>query len=150
MLDNEPSSVSSTLASKERNQWLDTMNKEMKSLHLNKMWTLVLGLWILGWLVVNGFTNVKMVLQKLVNENSRRDWWLEALLREKEFIIMMCFLFLVKHKSIQMLLVMVVELNLESEQMDVKTAFLYRDLEETIYMKQLEGFKVRDKEDYVC
>jgi len=34
--------------------------------------------------------------------------------------------------------------------MDVKTAFLYRDLEETIYMKQLEGFKVRDKEDYVC
>jgi len=115
MLDNEPSSVSSTLASKERNQWLDTMNKEMKSLHLNKMWTLVLGLWILGWLVVNGFTNVKMVLQKLVNENSRRDWWLEALLREKEFIIMMCFLFLVKHKSIQMLLVMVVELNLESE-----------------------------------
>jgi len=34
--------------------------------------------------------------------------------------------------------------------MDVKTTFLYRDLDEIIYVKQLEEFGVRDKEDYVC
>ena len=33
--------------------------------------------------------------------------------------------------------------DLEIEQMDVKTTFLYGDLEEEIYMKQPEGFVVK-------
>lgn len=49
-----------------------------------------------------------------------------------------------------MLLAIVVEFNLQLEHMDIKTAFLYGDLEETIYMKQPEGFDVGCKEDYIC
>nr|KYP60451.1 Retrovirus-related Pol polyprotein from transposon TNT 1-94 [Cajanus cajan]KYP60461.1 Retrovirus-related Pol polyprotein from transposon TNT 1-94 [Cajanus cajan] len=41
-------------------------------------------------------------------------------------------------------------LNLEVEQTDVKTVFLYGGLEEEIYMKQPDGFQVKGKEDYVC
>jgi hypothetical protein len=35
-------------------------------------------------------------------------------------------------------------------QMDVKTAFLNEELEEEIYMTQLDGFVVKGQEDKVC
>ena len=47
--------------------------------------------------------------------------------------------------SIHPILGLAASLNLEIEQMDVKTAFLHGDLEEEIYMEQLEGFKVDGK-----
>jgi hypothetical protein len=34
--------------------------------------------------------------------------------------------------------------------MDVKTSFLHGDIEEEIYMKQLEGFVVKGKKELVC
>ena len=45
---------------------------------------------------------------------------------------------------------MVAKFDLELEQMDVKIAFLYGELEETIYMRQLEGFITEGNEDFVC
>eukprot|EP00262_Sarcandra_glabra_P002867 TRINITY_DN13256_c0_g2_i3.p1 TRINITY_DN13256_c0_g2~~TRINITY_DN13256_c0_g2_i3.p1 ORF type:complete len:150 (-),score=28.25 TRINITY_DN13256_c0_g2_i3:17-415(-) len=55
----------------------------------------------------------------------------------------------VKHTSIRVLLSIVAQLDLELEQLDVKTTFLHGDLEE-IYMTQPEGFKVLGKESLVC
>ena len=45
---------------------------------------------------------------------------------------------------------LVATLDLELEQLDVKTAFLHGDLEEEIYMVQPEGFQVKGKEHMVC
>ena len=56
----------------------------------------------------------------------------------------------VRHTSIRVLLAIVAHQNLELEQLDVKTAFLHGELEEEIYMTQLDGFQVPGKEDYVC
>ena len=46
----------------------------------------------------------------------------------------------VKMTSIIVILGLAVRLNLEVEQMDVKTVFLHGDLEEEIYMEQSESF----------
>ena len=54
---------------------------------------------------------------------------------------------MVKHRSIRILLSMVAKFDLELDQMDVKTAFLYGELEETIYMRQPKGFIIVGKED---
>ncbi|KAG8486285.1 hypothetical protein CXB51_019701 [Gossypium anomalum] len=56
----------------------------------------------------------------------------------------------VKHSSIRALLGIVAMHDLELEQLDVKTVFLHRELEEDIYMQQPKGFTVSEKEDYVC
>eukprot|EP00253_Pinus_taeda_P026067 PITA_26067 len=51
--------------------------------------------------------------------------------------------------SIRLLLSVVVDFDFEVEQMDVKTSFLHGDLEEEIYMKQLEGFATKGKKELV-
>ena len=57
----------------------------------------------------------------------------------------------VKHTSITVLLALVAVRNLHLEQLDVKTAFLHRDLDETIYMRQPEGYeKQEDSKELVC
>eukprot|EP00253_Pinus_taeda_P032183 PITA_32183 len=52
-----------------------------------------------------------------------------------------------KVTSIRLLLSVVAAFDFEVEQMDVKTTFLHRDLEEEIYMKQPEGFAVKSKKE---
>ena len=58
----------------------------------------------------------------------------------------------VKHSSIRTFFSIVAmhDLELELEQLDVKTAFLHGELKEEIYMDQPEGFIVPGKENYVC
>ena len=51
--------------------------------------------------------------------------------------------------SIRVVLGLVVSLDLELEQLDVKTAFLHGDLKKEIYMDQPEGFKVKGKEHMI-
>ena len=41
-------------------------------------------------------------------------------------------------------------INLKLEQMNVKMAFLHGNLEEEIYMVQLEGFVEKGKQELVC
>ena len=56
----------------------------------------------------------------------------------------------VRHTSIRVVLAMVANLDIELEQMDVKTAFFHSDLDEQIYMEQPEGFSHFGQEHLVC
>ena len=53
-------------------------------------------------------------------------------------------------KSIRIMLSIAAVLDYEIWQMDVKTVFLNRHLEEDIYMQQLDGFIQKGQEHMVC
>ena len=55
-----------------------------------------------------------------------------------------------RYESIQYILAHAALLDWEIEAMDVKTAFLYGELKEEIYMEQPEGFLVKEQEKKVC
>ncbi|GKC46671.1 retrovirus-related pol polyprotein from transposon TNT 1-94 [Tanacetum coccineum] len=56
----------------------------------------------------------------------------------------------VKMSSVRVVLGLAASMDLEVQQLDVKTSLLHGDLEEEIYMDQPEGFKVNGKENMVC
>ena len=56
----------------------------------------------------------------------------------------------VKMTSIRIVLSMAANMNLEIEQLDVKTSFLHGEFEEEIFMQQPKGFDVKEKENLVC
>lgn len=56
----------------------------------------------------------------------------------------------VKYIFIRVLLAIVVLLDLELEQLDVKKTFLHGELEEEIYIYRSEGFMASGREDHVC
>jgi hypothetical protein len=60
------------------------------------------------------------------------------------------FSLVAKLTSIRFILSVDVSFDFEVEHMDVKTTFLHGDLEEEIYMKQLECFVVKGKKELVC
>ena len=55
-----------------------------------------------------------------------------------------------KKDSFRIVIALVAHYDLELHQIDVKTAFLNGDLDETIFMAQPEGFVVKGKEHMGC
>ncbi|GKV41223.1 hypothetical protein SLEP1_g48789 [Rubroshorea leprosula] len=144
----ELESYQEAMESEQKMEWLEAMKDEMKSLLGNHTFDLVklpeyrkafknrwvyrvkhedgtLGPWYKARLVFKGFSQKKGVDFSEI------------------------FSPIVKMSSIKVVLGLAACLDLEVEQMDVKTAFLHGDLDEEIYMEQPEGFKVKGKEDFV-
>ncbi|KAG8501080.1 hypothetical protein CXB51_003194 [Gossypium anomalum] len=118
----EPSNYSEAISCEDSEKWMFAMQKEMESLHKNKTWDLV-----------------KLPKGKKTDYNQ---------VPGVDFTDV--FSPVVKHSTIRALLGIVAMHDLELEQLDVKTSFLHGEIEEDIYMQQLEGFTVSEKKDYVC
>ena len=120
------------------------MKEEIKSLHKKKVWDLIdlpksqqtiKGKWVYtikfnshkkAQFVAKGFTQVF----RIDYENT--------------------FSPVIRFKSLWLLLSLAVLHNWQLEALDVKTAFLFKELEEEIYIDQPEGFIVKGKEFKVC
>lgn len=145
----EPSTYSAVVSGADSEKWILAMQEEMESLHKNNTWELVKppqGKKIVG---------CKWIFK--MKESSPGDGVkYKARLIAKGYSQVPgvdfgdVFSPVVKHCSIRVLLALVAMFDLELEQLDVKTAFLHGNLEEQIYMQQLEGFIIDGKEDHVC
>ena len=145
----EPESYEEAIESEENHKWIHAMEDEMKSLDDNHTFDLVK--------LPNGKRALKnrWIYRVKHEENSASPRYKARLVvkgfnQKKGIDFDEIFSPVVKMTSIRTVLGLATTLDLEVEQMDVKTAFLHGNLEEEIYMEQPEGFKVQGKENHVC
>ena len=135
---------------KDNDKWLVAMLEEMESLQKNKTWELVKlpkGKKAIGckWIF-----RKKEAFSKKEGEKFKAQLVAKGYSQREGIYYNEIFSSVVKHTSIRVILGFVTMHDMELKQLDVKTAFLHGDLEEEIYMQQLEGFKEPSEEDYVC
>ncbi|KAG8503607.1 hypothetical protein CXB51_001802 [Gossypium anomalum] len=146
----EPSNYSEAVSCEDSEKWMFAMEEEMESLHKNRTWDLV------KLLKGKKVVRCKWVFKRKEGTLGVEEPRYKARLIAKGYSQIPgvdftdVFSPVVKHSSIRALLGIVAMHDLELEQLDVKTTFLYGELEEDIYMQQPEGFIVSEKEDYVC
>ncbi|WVY90035.1 hypothetical protein V8G54_035549 [Vigna mungo] len=141
----EPRSYKEALDSSDRHLWQGAMEEELEALKKNSTWRLVdlpKGKKVIG---------SKWIFKKKEATPGGEKARYKARLVAKGFTQIEgvdyheIFAPVVKHCSVRVLMAIVAHCNLHLEQLDVRTAFLHGDLEETIYMKQPDGFAVDDR-----
>ena len=130
-------------------EWMKVMNDEMESMRTNQVWDLVdlpSGRKAIGnkWVLKikrKADGSVERYKARLVAKGYTQK---EGVDYEETFSPVMRF------ASVQLILAIVANLNLELYQMDIKTVFLDGELYEEIYMDQPIGFVTKGQEHKVC
>ena len=145
----DPLTFKNAMEDPDKEEWLKAMNLEMESMYSNSVWELVDlpdGVKPIGckWIYkrkrgVN--EKVETFKARLVAKGYTQN---EGVDYEETFLPIAMF------KSIRILLSIAAYFDYEIWQMDVKTAFLNDNLDESIYMMQPEGFVSPDQEQKVC
>ena len=143
----EPSSYSEALKSPIVNKWKEAMNEEIQSHKQNKTWTLVPkpndakildSRWVFKIKPNPDGTN--RYKARLVIKGYRQTQGIDY----TETFSSVC-----RYESIRLLLAIAASYYFTIKQFDIKTAFLYGSLQETVYMHQPEGITNED-ENLVC
>ena len=145
----DPVSYDQAITYSQSNKWIEAIHDEMQSMANNEVWELVE--------LPEGFKPIKckwvFKIKRDSNGNSERY---KARLVAKEFTQKEgidyndIFLPSLAKISSELLRALVAHFDLELHQMDVKTTFLNDDLNEEIYMTQLEDFVENGKAHMVC
>ncbi|KAK4394612.1 Retrovirus-related Pol polyprotein from transposon TNT 1-94 [Sesamum angolense] len=137
------------MASSEAKQWKEAVKSEMDSIVSNGTWVLVD--------LPPGCTTIgcKWIFKKKLKPNGSIDKFKAKLVakgfKQKEGIEYFdTYSPVARLTTIRVLIALASVYNLSIHQMDVKTAFLYGELEEEIYMDQPKGFVAHGNERKVC
>lgn len=143
----DPNSYTEAMNREDNNEWHKAMEEEIASLMKNKVWILV------DRPEGTNIVTSRWVLKKKRKPDGRLDRY-KARLVARGFSQIYgvdyneTYAPVANMTSIRLLLAYAAVEKLEIAFFDVKTAFLYGNLDETIYMEQPEGFEV--EEDKVC
>ena len=145
----DPLTYKQAMKDVDRDQWIKAMDLEMESMYFNSVWTLV-----------DQPNDVKPIgckwIYKRKRDHAGKVQTFKARLVAKGYTqregvdYEETFSPVAMLKSIRILLSIATFYDYEIWQMDVKTAFLNGNLEESIYMSQPEGFIKQDQEQKVC
>ena len=145
----EPQSFVEAIETNDKERWMQAMKEEIQSLKENQTYDLVK--------LPEGRKALKnkWVFKLKSEENNPNPRYKARIVvkgcnQKKGIDFEEIFSPVVKMTSIRAILGLAAKLDLEVEQLDVKTAFLHGDLEEEIYMEQPEGFEESGKEHLVC
>ncbi|KAM1048568.1 hypothetical protein ACFX14_027616 [Malus domestica] len=143
----EPETYEEARAHNDSDKWMKAMESEMDSLLKNNTYELVE--------LPKGRKALKNKwVFKLKNDDNMTRYKARLVVKgfgqKKGVDFDEIFSPVVKMTSIRVILGMAASMDLELEQLDVKTAFLHGNLEEEIYMEQPKGFEVKGKETLVC
>jgi hypothetical protein len=145
----EPTCYQEAMEVSDREKWKEAMKEEMDALERNETWDLVelpkdrkiVGRKWVSKLKLGVYDKVERYKTRLV----------EKCYSHKEGIdFHEIFSPVVKLISIRFVLALVALFNMKLEQLDAKTTFLHGDLDEEIYIEQLEGFVQDCRKIFVC
>ena len=146
----EPMSYKEAMCRRDKAKWLAAMKEELASLKKNNTWILVekpFNKRLVGY---------KWIYKLKDGESADKQPRYKARLVAKGFTqkegvdFNEVFSPVVKNSSIRLLLAVTTFLDLELDQMDVRTAFLHGNLDEEIFVTQPEGFIEEGTEDMMC
>ena len=148
-MEDDPTSFEEAMRSEYSSKWLDAMEDEIRSMSSNRVWdleTIPKGAKTVGckWVYKIKYDsqgNIDKFKARLVAKGYTQR---EGIDYNETFSPVSC------KDSFRIIMALVAHYDLELHQMDVKTAFLNGDLEETIYMAQPKGFVVEGKEKMGC
>ncbi|KAL0423271.1 UNVERIFIED_CONTAM: Retrovirus-related Pol polyprotein from transposon TNT 1-94 [Sesamum radiatum] len=148
-IEDDPVTFKDAMASLEAKQWKEAVKSEMDSIVSNRTWVLVD--------LPPRCTTIgcKWIFKKKLKPDESIDKFKARLVakgfKEKEGIDYFdTYSPVARLTTIRVLIALASVYNLSIHQMDVKTAFLYGELEEEIYMDQPEGFVAHGNERKVC
>lgn len=140
----DPFTYKKAMARPDAKQWEIAMQEELKSQMKNRTWILVER--------PNNCRIVKCKWVFVIKSDSRYKAQLVAkeFTQIEEIDFQETFSPVTRYETIRFLLAHAALKNWEIEAMDIKTAFLYGELDEEIYMEQTEGFLEKGREWMVC
>jgi hypothetical protein len=144
-----PNSYREAVSSPHASQWQQAMHKEHNALLHNSTYTLVLLPADCKAVGTRWIFKIKHCADSSIKQYKAR-WVAKGYTQWQGIDYNEMFAPVVQLENLHLLLVLATLLNLEVDQIDINSAFLQADINEQVYISQLEGFESTQHPDYVC